>query len=46
VPELVQGQAVIECRGLTATQVRSTVHLTLELAASRFGAAQVVVQGQ
>ena len=44
-PELAQAQAVIECRSLTAAQVRGVLHLTLETAASRTGPALVAVQG-
>ena len=44
-PELVQAQAVCECRSLTAAQVRGVLHLTLETAAGRTGPALVAVQG-
>ena len=44
-PELVQAQAVCECRSLTAAQIRGVLHLSLETAASRTGPALVTIQG-
>ncbi len=44
-PQLVQAQAVIECRSLTAAQMREVARLTLELAPTRFAAPQVAMQG-
>ena len=44
-PELVQGQAVCECRSLTAAQIRRVLHLSLATAARRTGPALVTIQG-
>src|SRR5262245_6269328 len=44
-PELVQAEAVSDCRSLTAAQMRGLLHLTLETAASRTGPALVAAQG-
>jgi hypothetical protein len=44
-PELVQAEVSIECRSLTAAQMRGVLHLTLETAASRTGPALVTMQG-
>ena len=45
-PELVQAQAVCECRSLTAAQARGVLYLTLETAAGRTGPALVAAQAR
>lgn len=44
-PELVQVEALCDCRALTAAQIRGVVSLTLEAAADRTATALVAMQG-
>ena len=43
--QMVQATAAIECRSLTAAQIREVAHLTLELAPTWLAAPQVAMQG-